>query len=68
MSKTKSEISIDWVDSNTKILDQDGQVSPAGTAVLINNNIIFLSPLSTEQLQKLKDIVTQAVDHELSKR
>lgn len=57
-----------WTDSNTIILDNNGKFAEAGTCLLINNQIIFLSPLTVEQLTKLKTTVNLAIDHELKKR
>ena len=68
MEKIKHEIDFDWLDSNTLILDNEGIMTNAGTAIKLNQNIIFLKPLSKDQLIDLKNIVNSAIDHELAKR
>jgi hypothetical protein len=68
MEKVKHDIDFDWLDSNTLVLDNEGIMTVAGTAIKLNQNIIFLKPLSKDQLIELKKIVNSAVDHELAKR
>lgn len=66
--KEKEEVCFEWLDSNTFITDTEGKLVPAGTCLRINNNIIFLTPLTKPQLLSLKDAVNNAVNYELSKR
>jgi len=65
---TTGGFSCDWVDTNTFIPSPNGDLQEAGTCVLINNSIVYLSFLSEPQLQGLKQTILEAVDHELRKR
>lgn len=62
------EVEFDWTDSDTYVNDDRGELIPAGTVIKLISQIIFLTPLTEEQLNKLKTVVVDAVDHELSKR
>lgn len=68
IEKIKTEIAFEWVDSNTYVTNENGNLVPAGTCLLINSTIIVLTPLSDDHLVELKRIVNEAVDHELAKR
>lgn len=65
---TKSQFAVDWADSETCQKLPDGSIVKIGTVLLINNYIAYLSFYTKDQLQELKKIVSEAVDHELSKR
>lgn len=67
-SKDIVEVDFDWLDSDTYVTDPSGNLVPAGTAIKLISQILFLSPLSEQQLKDLKSAVNSAVDHELSKR
>lgn len=68
LKKTIEEVSFDWLDSNTLILDSEKKLKLAGTVLKINNNIIFLQAFTNDQLLRLKECTILAVDHELNKR
>lgn len=57
----------DWADSET-LMQTDVGIVKCGTCLKIANNIIFLNSYSSQQLDKLKRMVDEAVDHELHKR
>jgi hypothetical protein len=66
--KDYNPFSVDWIDTAFQIKTGKGELEEAGTVLNICNQIIFLKPLSKSQLLELSKIVTEAVDHELSKR
>jgi len=57
------EALFDWV-ANAHIPGPDGKILKLGTVIRVNNQLIAISPLTTEQLDKLEDILTQALAHE----
>jgi len=68
INKEIHEVTFDWYDSNTFVYDPSGQLIEAGTVLKLSQNIIFLKPLTKEQLLEFKNIVNLALDHELAKR
>ena len=63
----KIEPTFEWMDSNFLVEGPNGP-QEAGTVLLMRNKIEFLHHLTDDQLVQLKQSVTEAVDHELSKR
>ena len=59
---------VDWVDTNTFIPNEEGSLESAGTSLLLNTSIVYLKYLSNDQLELLRQVVVEAVDHELGKR
>ena len=57
-----------WVDTNTFVPDEKGELKPAGTSLILGPNIIYLKFLEDWQLNQLKEQVMSAVDYELNKR
>lgn len=62
------DIEIEWLNSNTLLMNPSGTTSVAGTVVRIDNNLIFLKSYSNENLLKLKNTINQAIDYELLNR
>lgn len=61
------EVDIQWCDTNSFIQVEDALIA-AGTCLKINSNILFLRAFDTSDLLRLKNVVVQAVNHELKKR
>lgn len=61
-------LDFDWLDTNTLIKNDYGELVKAGTCIKLNDYIIFLRGLSITQLNKLRSAVENAIKHELSKR
>ena len=68
VEKERTQIEFKWADSNSFIVNESGELSKAGTCVFLNGNIVFLAPLTDDQLKSFKETVTSAIDHELDKR
>jgi len=66
--KIKQPFCVDWVDSVHRIINDKGDLEEAGTVLAVCNNLIFLKPLSKNQLTELARVVQDAVNYELSKR
>lgn len=66
--KTRTNIMFEWADSDSYVVNEKGELTKAGTCILLNGSIFFLSPLTNEQLNDFKEKVTLAIDHELNKR
>lgn len=66
--KETIEVDFDWVDSNTLVLKPDGSTYPAGTTLKLISQVLFLEPLTNDQLIDLKKVVSESVEHELRKR
>lgn len=63
-----TDVNFQWADSKFLVENKDGKLVEAGTIVLLRNKIEFLHHLTVEQLHNLKTVISEAVDHELSKR
>jgi hypothetical protein len=64
----RQQFSTEWLDTNTFVPDESGNLAPAGTCLKVGPNIIYLKFLSDQQLAELKAQVVSAVNHEQSKR
>jgi len=62
------EPDFDWFDSTAYVKDPEGNLIPAGTVLKITTHILFLKALTDQELLKLKETVSDSVDHEVSKR
>ena len=68
VEKIEQPFCVDWVDSTYQVVDDKGTLQESGTVLLVCNNIIYLKPLTVEQLKEMKRIVGEAVDYEVFKR
>ena len=62
------EFFADWCDSESLLINEKNEQVKCGTCLIINNHIIFLQPLKTNELESLRAIINEAIDHELNKR
>jgi hypothetical protein len=68
IEKSVHNIEFEWVDSDTYVKNNAGELVPAGTCIRLSEYILFLSPLSEEYLKELKHVVDEAINHELQKK
>ena len=66
--KQRADVDIDWLESTTLILNDKGELDTAGTVIKITNTLIFLKPLTNDQLVELKNTINTAIEHELKTR
>jgi len=61
------DVLFDWA-SDVHVPDPEGKLLELGTVIRINNQLIALKPLTTDQLNLLEEVFSKALQYERTSR